>query len=136
MKKNFSGGKILVLGSYEVAIRAICKVVSCYGMDLADFDFVAYDKLNQFNFKKLINSNQYTDIFVGPTPHNCKNIDGCSSPYRFLNKHKKDINAKVHQLRHKSGYYGISKETFENALLDSRKFNREKNHAEKNDSPF
>lgn len=100
-------------------------------MDISDFEFVPYDKLNQFNFKGLINSSRYVDIFIGPTPHNCKNIDGCTSPYRFLIKHKEELYAKVHPLRHSSGSFGISKETFENALLDSIKFYREKSYAEK-----
>ena len=76
---------------------------------------------HKFNFKKLLTSTKYSDIFIGPTPHKAKNLNGSTRPNQFLIDNQEKL-CKIHQLRQKNGKLGISKENFEDAIFHSDKF--------------
>lgn len=113
-------GKILVLGNCQVSNQSIKKVIKSFRMKMSDFEFVSYDEINKFNFKKLLGSNKYSDIFIGPTPHKAKNLNRSTSPHQFLIDNQEEL-GKIQQLRQKSGRLGISKDNFEEAIHHSNK---------------
>lgn len=114
-------GKILVIGSCEVSKRVVEKILKVYNMRISDFIFVPYDKVKSFDFEKVLNSNKYTDIFVGPTPHKAKHLEGSTSPNQFFIDNQERV-APIITLRQKNGNLGISKENFIEAILQSNKF--------------
>ncbi|EMW5543264.1 hypothetical protein C6812_RS05955 [Enterococcus faecium] len=124
MALGYNAGKILIFGNCELTMKVIEKVLRTYGMEKKDVDFVPYNEINQYDFSKLIDSEKYCDIFIGPTPHKATCISGSTSPHQFLVDHKSVVPT-FQQLRQKNGQLRITKDNFEQALLHSTKFRRE-----------
>lgn len=125
--KSLQGKKILVLGGCTMSDVSIQKMCKKYGLNKRIFEFVEYAKIKVFDFEKLLDSNRYSDIFIGSTPHKARNISGSTSVVQFLENNRESL-PQITQLKLANGSYGFSLNNFENALLNSNYLeNRHKN---------
>lgn len=69
--RSFPDGKIVVLGASEVKeekLRGVCKELDFTDKDRFEFH-LDYDKLKNFNYRKLQWASSYRLVLVGPMPH-------------------------------------------------------------------
>lgn len=117
-------GKILVIGACQLREHTLHIVACEYGMKVKDFKFIEYSKVTNYDFSKLLNTNKYTDIFVGAVPHSAKGIAGYNSPLDFLEAHENEL-PRVQYLRRDNQQLGLTKANFEKAIAKSDKFEME-----------
>lgn len=63
-------GKIVVIGQISTQIKHLIGVAKEMGFSRDRFEFIAdYNEAKTFNFSKLMNSDKYALVLVGPIPH-------------------------------------------------------------------
>lgn len=117
------GNTILVLGDQRISKDDLNKLYKIFKLKAKNFEFVEYGDVTNFSFGKLIESNKYSDIFVGPVPHKAMGIGDSSGVIEYLQT-SKEIPAKISILKDNSGELKISKKTFKKALEESNLINQ------------
>lgn len=113
--------KILVIGKLFNHGSSFNAIIKQYGFKPKDFELVSYSETTNYNFKALLRTNKYSDIFIGQVPHSAKNIKSASSPSQFLIEHQ-SILPKVDVLTTRAGGLKISRASLEHAIINSVKF--------------
>lgn len=76
--------KILIIGNLSVKkniVEGICKDLK---LNPKVIEYVSYGDATNYNYRKLKNNNNYSDIIVGPIPHKGKYIENFSSIVTML----------------------------------------------------
>lgn len=113
--------KILVFGALAGNVESYKTAARKMGINPEIFEFVSdYDKLKHYDTARLVDSQDYSDMIFGPTPHMQVNIDGYNS---FLSK----IQANPHRyprLTVAADSHGLklSISTFKECFLKTRYF--------------
>ena len=105
--------KILIIGALSVKrniVEGICKELN---MNPKRIEYVSYSDATNYNYKKLKNNYNYSDIIVGPLPHKGKYIDGFSSIVTLLEN--KDYPNTIRAVD--SNELKLTKTSIRNALL-------------------
>ena len=114
--------KILILGaSSGVKAKDIPAIFKSAGLPRDAFELFSYDDIHsgKFNTRNLLDTIQYSDIFVSTTPHKAKGIGDSSSLVEFLEDNKNNL-PKLKVFRNEDGTLkAMSKTDLKVALMQS-----------------
>lgn len=117
-----NNSKILVVGNSMVSKDKLVAIAKKYGINEKFLEFeLDYDRLHNYNFAKLENSMNYSDVLVGPLPHKVSGIDGSNSFLAMTDAHPENY-PKIIKLQD-SNELKITKETFLKGLQNTRLYN-------------
>lgn len=119
---DINNSKILVVGQSMVDKDIMIAIAKKYGIRENRFEFeLDYDKLTNYDFSKLKNSVTYSDVLVGPMPHKVSGIGDYSS-FLTMTDAEPENYPKIIRLA-SANELKITKETFRNALINTRLYN-------------
>lgn len=117
-----NNSKILVVGNSMVSKDKLVAIAKKYGINEKFLEFeLDYDRLHNYNFAKLENSMNYSDVLIGPLPHKVSGIDGFSSFLAMTDAHPENY-PKIIRLQG-SNELKITKESFLKGLQNTRLYN-------------
>lgn len=119
VKNNPLRKKILMLGASEIGMSDINTLVRDLGMHEGCIKHVGYNELKHFPVSNYVKSKEYSDIFLGPSPHNCKGIGKYSSLKTYLQA-KCTSEPKLHIMEINANLVHFNKSNLKTALLKSR----------------
>ena len=119
---DIKNSKILIIGDSLVDKNDLINIARKYGIKENRIEFeLDYNKLTNYNFGKLRNSMNYSDVLVGPIPHKVEGIEGYSSFLAMTDAMPEEY-PKIIRLE-SSNELKITRQSFINGLLNSRLYN-------------
>lgn len=119
---DIKNSKILIIGDSLVNKNDLINIARKYGIKENRIEFeLDYNKLTNYNFGKLKNSINYSDVLVGPIPHKVEGIEGYSSFLAMTDAMPEEY-PKIIRLE-SSNELKITRQSFINGLLNSRLYN-------------
>ena len=119
---DIKNSKILIIGDSLVDKNDLINIARKYGIKENRIEFeLDYNKLTNYNFGKLRNSMNYSDVLVGPIPHKVGGIEGYSS-FLAMTDDMPEEYPKIIRLE-SSNELKITRQSFINGLLNSRLYN-------------
>lgn len=119
---DIKNSKILIIGDSLVNKNDLINIARKYGIKENRIEFeLDYNKLTNYNFGKLRNSMNYSDVLVGPIPHKVEGIEGYSSFLAMTDAMPEEY-PKIIRLE-SSNELKITRQSFINGLLNSRLYN-------------
>lgn len=118
-----SNMKILVLGDVSGKKNDYYKRAKKLGISEDNLEFHGYDESANVSPEQLRFSNKYSDIIIGPIPHQSKEIGTYGSLTNFLRKHQESgeyPHCQEVRSNRKSNDLKFSITSFENALRNTR----------------
>lgn len=117
-----NNSKILVVGNSMVSKDKLVAIAKKYGINEKFLEFkLDYNRLHNYNFAKLENSMNYSDVLVGPLPHKVSGIDEFSSFLAMTDANPENY-PKIIRLQG-SNELKITKESFLKGLQNTRLYN-------------
>lgn len=119
---DINNSKILIVGNSMISKDKLVAIAKKYGINEKFLEFeLDYNRLHNYDFSKLKNSINYSDVLVGPIPHKTTGIDGFSNFLAMANA-QPDKFPKIIRLE-SSKELKITKESFIKALQSTRLYN-------------
>ena len=119
---NVSTSKILVLGDLACDKNILLGKAKSLGIEKNQIEFGPdYSKMTNFDFSKLRNSMEYSDVLVGPIPHKGKNIGDFSSFLAMAENLKSEF-PKIIRLEDSNGLK-VTKSSFSKGIQETRLYN-------------
>lgn len=89
----FDNATILILGGLGVKPKDIAGIFKSVGLPRDAFEHLDYDDVHsgKFDASELLDTNEYSDIFVSATPHKAKGIGNASSLVEYLEDNERHL---------------------------------------------
>lgn len=109
-------GNVLVLGARPTMVNQLRGVGKALGISKDRFEFVEYDDVTNFDFRKLSYSLRYCAILAGANPHMARGIEGASSVITHLESNRDKFPETVRLVA--GNQLSVTKSNFRQALED------------------
>lgn len=114
--------KVLVIGQSSVKVEVLKGILKKHGISKDRFEFILeYDDVKNYPMNTLRYNSKYCDIFAGPMPHKTNGMGDCSSILAEIQNHQSEYPKLTKLIA--SGELKITKNSFEEALLNSQLMN-------------
>ncbi len=113
---TWADGDVLVLGAKPSMVENLRSVGKSLGISKGRFEFVEYDDVTNYGFRKLSYSSKYCAVLAGAHPHMARDIDGASSVITHLEGNRDEFPETVRLTA--GGQLSVTKTNFKQALED------------------
>lgn len=113
---TWSDGDVLVLGARPNMVNELRSVGRALGISRDRFEFVEYDDVTNFGFRKLSYSSKYCAVLAGAHPHMARDIEGASSVITHLESNRDEFPETVRLVA--GNQLSVTKTNFRQALED------------------
>lgn len=76
---RYKYGKIVVVGGSDVSESVLLGIAKVLGLSKSRFEFCSFDAAQKFNYRKMLDSLEYSAVLFGPVPHSAKDRGDSSS---------------------------------------------------------
>ena len=111
---TWSDGDVLVLGAKPSMVENLRSVGKALGISKDRFEFVEYDDVTNFGFRKLSYSSKYCAVLAGAHPHMARDIEGANSVIAHLESNRDEFPETVRLIA--GNQLSVSKTNFRQAL--------------------
>lgn len=113
--------KVIVLGHLGAKKDDLRAIAKKYGLKGDCLEFVEYENVTGFDFKKLEYTTAYCDVFIGPVPHSATNMGDYGGVITKLQTESEKY-PQITLLKDTAGSLKITKTSFKEAIENSKKF--------------
>ena len=107
-------GIVLVLGARPSMVDDLRSVGKALGIGKKRFEFVEYDDVTNYGFRKLSFTSKYCAVLAGAHPHMARDIDGANSVIAHLESNRDEFPETVRL--YAGGQLSVTKTNFKQAL--------------------
>jgi len=105
--------KVLLIGDLSIQKDAVLCIFKNYGFDKKSIEFVEYNDVTNYNFKRIRYESNYNFIMYGPVPHSAKGKNDKSSIIEAL---KEEGYPEIIDLRDESGNLKVTKSSLKKGV--------------------
>lgn len=113
---TWADGDVLVLGAKPSMVNDLRSVGKALGISKERFEFVEYDDVTNFGFRKLSYSSKYCAVLAGAHPHMARDIEGANSVLAHLESNRNEFPETVRLIA--GNQLSVTKTNFRQALED------------------